>query len=340
MRILVDIVHPADVLFFRHPIAMLQEAGHEVFVLSRQKDVTGALLDGFEIPHRSGSSAARGLFGLGLELLIRDVAMIRAARRFKPDVITGFGGVAAAHAGRALSIPSVVFYDSDNARLQTRITWPFVSRLYVPEGYIGSVPEGRTERIPGTKELSYFHPSRFRFEPDRAAGAGLVSDRPNVLLRLVANNASHDIGNRGWDLSAIEETIGGFGDRTKFHVSMEGEAPPGLTSALYSGTVTEIHQLMAGCRVVAGDSASMAAEAAIMGVPAVYAGPDIPGYMQELADNGLITIVPPGDVSALAAAIRTGLSRPEEEARARRDAYMHEKPDWSRVIVSALTEIR
>ena len=51
MRILVDIVHPADVLFFRHPLKRLMGEGAEVLIASREKDVACDLLDEFGLPH-------------------------------------------------------------------------------------------------------------------------------------------------------------------------------------------------------------------------------------------------------------------------------------------------
>ena len=80
MRILVDIVHPADVLFFRHPLAQLLAQGAEVRVASREKDVACALLDEFGLPHAVASKAGMGTFGLARELVVRDAAILRMAR--------------------------------------------------------------------------------------------------------------------------------------------------------------------------------------------------------------------------------------------------------------------
>ena len=92
MRILVDIVHPADVLFFLHPIRRWQEGGHTVCVVSRRKDVTEGLLGAFGIEHQCISTAGSNLFAHGLELVRRDLALLGVARRFRPEVMCGFGG--------------------------------------------------------------------------------------------------------------------------------------------------------------------------------------------------------------------------------------------------------
>lgn len=59
MRVLIDIVHPADVLFFLNPILDLRQRAHEVKVVSRIKDVTCELLDLYKIEHSPISSADR-----------------------------------------------------------------------------------------------------------------------------------------------------------------------------------------------------------------------------------------------------------------------------------------
>ena len=44
MNILIDIIHPAHVHFFRHAISEFEKRGHKVAVTARQKDVTIELL--------------------------------------------------------------------------------------------------------------------------------------------------------------------------------------------------------------------------------------------------------------------------------------------------------
>ncbi|MEM6942157.1 MAG: DUF354 domain-containing protein [Pseudomonadota bacterium] len=360
-RILIDIVHPADVLFFRHPILRLTEAGHEIRILSREKDVAAQLLDDFALPHRQVSQAGHGILGLGFELLRRDAALLAEALRFKPHVLTGFGAVAAAHAGFLLRIPSIAFYDSDQPMLQTRITWPVVTRLVVPEAFDGRIAAGRTLRLAGTKELSFFHPRRFTPDRNAALALGLDPDRPNLLLRLVAMRANHDIGKAGWSPEAVTEITAALAQEGVVHLSAEAGAEIGAeagSGAVQSGPVTAdrrlnktgprlrpyrgpakaIHQLMAQCRLVAGQSATMAAEAAVLGVPALYAGPDRPGYVRALADAGLIRLSAPGDVAGFLAEARAALAEPPEAQRNRRDAWIADKPDWSDAIANAILE--
>lgn len=330
MRFLIDIVHPADVLFFRRPISILAEMGHEIQVLSRRKDVTCDLLDEFGIEHTPVSTASSGLFGLGTEMLRRSFATLLKARRFRPNAMLGFGGVSVAHAGSLLDIPSLSFYDTENATLQAKVTWPFISHVYVPSCYLAPTPKGRTTRLAGIKELSYLHPSGFL--PDRAVAmqAGLDPSCPNYVVRTVAWRANHDIGKTGWDLELLRKVVALLPGRV--HVSSEDPLPDDLEPFRYKGKLSSIHHLMAFCEMFVGESASMAAEAAVLGVPSIYAADFRLGYIDELVGAGLLRQVKADEaMETVAQLLRLDRAKNLEL----RNAYVDQNPDWGQAVVSA-----
>ncbi|MBD3625658.1 MAG: DUF354 domain-containing protein [Rhodobacteraceae bacterium] len=336
MRIIFDIVHPADVLFFKRPVEIFRARGDEVLLVSREKDVAISLIEEFGFPHECASRQNSGLLGLGLEMLRRDITLLRIARRFRPDVMIGFGGVAIAHVGRLLSIPSVSFYDSENATLQTRVTWPFIGHLYVPRSYDGPVPEGRTTRVPGTKELSYLHPAGFTPDREVAARHGLDPGQENFLVRVVAWRANHDVGKAGWSPDLLRKVVGHLAAQGKVHLSSELPLPDELDRLRYKGPARDIHHLVGCCRLLVGESATMASEAAVMGVPGIYAGRDFPGYVRELEAAGLLTNVEEVTEARVLGAIENALATPLGEIAARRDAHVASCPDWAHVVVDAL----
>jgi hypothetical protein len=330
MRILIDIVHPADVLFFRRPVQIFAEAGHNVMILSRRKDVTCELLDEFGLPHTPVSTAGRGLIQLSAEMARRTMATFAAARRFRPDVMLGFGGVSIAHAGWVLRIPSVAFYDTENATMQTRVTWPFISQLYVPQAYTGPTPRNRTQRLAGVKELSYLHPGSFVPQRSLALEAGLDPTRDNFLVRLVEWRANHDIGKKGWDENSLRALVGRLPGRV--HISSEVSLPTDLEPLRYRGKLSKIHHLLGHCRLFVGESASMAAESAVLGVPSVYAADFRLGYLDDLVAAGLMIQVA---TESLFAGIDAALALCRSEVVAARDRYVSQCPDWGMKVVEA-----
>ncbi len=333
MKVLIEVVHPADVLFYRRPIEMFEARDDEVRVISRHKDVACDLLDEFGIRHRPLTKAGRGTVGLARELLQREIALMREVRRFRPQVMLGFGGVAISHVGRLMRVPTAVHYDSENATMQTRLAWPFVDSLTVPDAYTGAVPEARTRRLAGIKELSFFAPSVFRPDRERALAAGLDPARANIVMRLVEWRANHDLGKAGWSDAEAEAIVASLAPKAKLHVSAEGALPDALAPHRYTGRTADIHHLMAFSDALIGESATMASEAAALGVPALYAGQDFPGYTEGLARAGLVTLVRPEERKALVARALM-LLEDRKGFDARRAKWLSKCPDWAEDVVA------
>ena len=251
--------------------------------------------------------------------------------------MAGLGGVSISHVGRVFGVPSVGFYAADTANLQTRLTWPFITHLYVPEPYAGPTPKGRTTRFPGVKELSYFHPDAFRPDRGAALAAGLDPDRPNFFVRTVAWRANHDLGKTGWSDSTLRALVAHLAERGAVHISSERDLPDDLTRHRYRGAKRAVHHLIAHCDLYVGESATMAHEAACLAVPAIYDGTDHPGTTRELARQGLlVALKQPGRDELMEEVERQ--STPERRAaqRAARDAYLARCGNLSDTIVAAL----
>jgi predicted glycosyltransferase len=280
MRILIDICHPAHAHFFRNPVEILRSRNHKVVVTSRRKEVTLTLLDKMGWAHHPLSSAAGGKLGLLGELILRNFALFRIARDFRPDCMAAIGGIFIAQVGALSRIPSLVFYDTENARIQNRLTYPFASLVVVPRCYEGWLPQ-HALRYPGYHELSYLHPAHFKSDRKIAIANGLDPKRDTYLVRLVAWKSNHDIGEQGWDSDLLNAVIDHLSPRGKVIISSESSLPEKYSHLTYRGDPMQIHHLMAHCRLHIGESATMASESAVLGVPAVYAAETGRGYTNE-----------------------------------------------------------
>ncbi|HEV7346230.1 MAG TPA: DUF354 domain-containing protein [Devosia sp.] len=337
MRVLFDIVHPADVLFFLGPMRHLIARADVVDIVSREKDVACDLLDQFGLPHRPLSRAGNGRVGLASELVRRDWALLRHVRMNRPEVMIGFGGVAIAHVGRMLNIPAISFYAADTASLQTRLTWPFITHLYVPESYAGPVPPQRTTRFPGVKELSFFHPDNFQPDAAVALASGWDPDRANYFIRTVSWRANHDLGKSGWDDDTLMALIAKLAKRGKVHLSSERLLPSEFAQYHYTGAKSAVHHLMAHCDLYVGESATMAHEAAFLGVPAIYDGTDHPGTTRELARHGLLSALrQPGKDGLLAEVDAFLVDGVAACTRSRLVSYLAGRSNLTDYIVAAL----
>lgn len=334
MRVLVDIVHPADVLFFARPIEQLLAEGHEVRVLSRHKDIATELLDELGIEHDPISRLREGRPALASEMLLRDARMLATALRFRPDVLVGFGGVAVAHVGAILRRRSVAFYDSESGTLQMKLTLPLIREWHVPRGFSGPEADGRTARYNGIKELSYFHPNGFRPDLEKAIEAGLDPDRENFFVRLVGWDAAHDLGKEGLAPGELLALISWLEERGKVHLSVEGWAPKELRRLLLQCSPLLAHHLMAYCVLYAGESATMAAEAAVLGTPGFFLADFDLGYIRELEAAGLVEHYLNSE--DLLPAMADALYRGTEHYHQLRDSFVGDRIDVAEYVVDVV----
>ncbi len=287
MKIALDITHPSDVYLFQHPIAAWRSAGHDVRLFARDKDVVLTLLAQRGLAHeRIGGPARRGALGLARELLTRESALWRRLRRQPCDVVCGAGATFIVHAAWALGIPAVVFTDTEVATIANRLTFPFAHRIVTPRSYQQSLG-ARHVRFAGYKELAYLHPARFEAKADALPLAGLRPDERFVLVRLVAWTSGHDLRAHGLtDVRAAVQRLAGL---ARVVISAEGALPPDLEALRYSGPAHRLHDVLAHAALTFGESATLAAESAMLGVPAVFVSTTRRGYTDELEQRyGLV----------------------------------------------------
>jgi predicted glycosyltransferase len=284
MRILVEITHPADVHFFRNAMGLWSQRGHEIAITARRKEVITDLLDFYGLQYDCLSERGGGRLGLLTELVKRDARLLTAARRFRADILLGFGGTCAAHVGWLTRRPSIVFYDTDNAALQNRITYPFATRICTPECYIGDLGPKHV-KFKGYKELAYLHPQRFIADRSVLRQVGIGDQERFSLVRFVSWQATHDWGKHGLATDHTRKLVSLLKQHGRLLISSEAPLPEDL--APYAVTVHPalIHHVMAFADLFVGESATMAVECAVLGVPAVYLTDPGLGYTKELSER-------------------------------------------------------
>jgi len=277
MRVLVEILHPAHVHFFRNAILEWTARGDEVLVLSREKDVANQLLDAYAIPYESISRIGSSKLSLLGEMLVRDVRMLGRALSFEPDVLVGIMGVTIVQVGRVIGKPAIVFYDTENAKVTNAFVYPLAHSVCTPDCYQGPV-RGQHVTYPGYHELAYLHPKRFTPDPEVVRQRGIDPDAPYFIVRFVSWQASHDVGETGFDLQQKRAMVAELGRHGRVLISSEGALPEDLEPLRFSAPVHEMHHFIAHARMLVGESATMASEAAVLGVPAFYIADTGRGY--------------------------------------------------------------
>lgn len=335
MRVLVEILHPAHVHFFRNAIQIWKDRGDEVLVLSREKEVANQLLRGYGIEFESISTLGKGKLAMIREMIVRDVRMLRRALSFRPDVLVGIMGVTIAQVGQVIRKPAIVFYDTENAKLTNSFVYPLAHSVCTPECYRAPV-NGNHVKYPGYHELAYLHPNRFRPDPELVRQRGVNPDEDYFIVRFVSWQASHDLGYQGFDLDLKRETVARLAKHGRVLISSEAPLPPDLDEYRFRAPPEEIHHFIAHAKMLVGESGTMTSEAAVLGVPAVYISDATLGYLDEEEEKyGLVFNFPH-------ARAREGVDKIEElaaradlraEMRARREKLLAERIDTTAWIV-------
>jgi predicted glycosyltransferase len=281
MRVLFDITHPAQVHFFKHLIWLLQQRGDQVLVATRRKDVTLDLLDRLAIPYECLSAKGWGMLGMASELLERYIKLLRLARRFSPDVMMAQTGVSIGLVGALLGVPRLVLEEAEHARLQQVLGLPFATSIFTGTGYTKSYGP-REVKFRGIWVQSYLHPNYFTPNRRPLIEAGVDPDRPFIVLRTVSWSAAHDVGLHGAgeaELRGIVERLSRYG---RVLISSEGELPSSLVPYRNPVPVEHVHDLLAAATLYIGEGGTMAAEAAVLGTPAVFCNHLRVGYLSAL----------------------------------------------------------
>ena len=278
LRIAVDITHPAHFHFFKNAIAEWVARGHHVLILSRDKDLTIQLIEEHGWEHLCLSSARTGMVGLAVELVQHSMGVWSAIRKHNSQVIAAIGGTFIVYPARLQRIPSLVFYDTENAKLSNLITYPAATCIYTPEAYRDNLG-AKQVRYKGYHELAYLHPKRFTPDSTKLDEAGLELGEPFTFVRLVSWQSHHDIGEYGVrDLRRVIHSLEKFG---RVIVSSETPLPEGLRSYQFTGAVGDVHHILAFTRLMFGESATMASESAMLGVPSIFLSSSSRGYTDE-----------------------------------------------------------
>lgn len=329
MRFVVDLLHPAHVHFFRHFIAEMEGRGHEFLITTRDKECTLELLRAFGLPHHVLSRHRRGSRALALELLGRSSRLWWLARRFRPDFLLGIMGPSIALAGKLLSSRTVIFYDTEMAKATNWFAYPLADRVCTPDCY--QEPVGRHHvAYPGYHELAYLHPRRFTPDPEVLERHGLDPEEPLFLVRFVSWGASHDVGEAGFSPAGKSRLIARLAERGRVLISSEAPLPEALAPYRFRLPAAALHHVLAHARLLVGESATMASEAAVLGTHAIFVSTTGRGYTDEQeASYGLVHNFTHQQEKEAFARVEELLDLPDlaADAAARRQRLLAEKID-------------
>jgi len=268
MRILINIGHPAHVHLFKNMIINLRKKGHMIKIVTRDKDVTLKLLDAYGFDYEVISGYYQTMFGKMYDFIKTDLKLFKIAIKTKPDILIAVGDPYVAHVGKLIKRPSIVFTDTEHAKLANELTFPFVTVICTPSTFKQNL--GKKQIIyNGYHELAYLHPNYFKPDPIVLDYLGLSENDKFIIIRLISWKSAHDAYSRGFsqDLKRIIRSLEEYG-----HVLITSERKLDSLLEKYKMRIPpeKLHSALYYASLYFGEGGTTAVEAALLGTPSVH----------------------------------------------------------------------
>ena len=286
MKAIIAVVHPAWVHQFHTIIERLKQNGDEVLMLAVDKDGAESLLQSYGIPYvLCARGTGTNVLQKGWLFLRLCVEFTRQARRFRPDIFIGRASPMQAVAAFVTGKPHLLYEDTEVSRFSLNICKRLSTKLLTPRTFLTDLGS-KQERVDTYKELFYLHPSVFTPNKQLLRDAGFDPDDPYVVVRFVAWNASHDVGKHGLSDAEQLKLVQRL-EATGVRVWVSSEKPLSAELAPYRlATPFHLaHHVLAFARLVYSEGATMASEAVVLGVHALYVNVIKSGSTQEQSER-------------------------------------------------------
>lgn len=333
MNILFDLGHAAHVHLFRRMISILEQQGHQVTVVSRDKPHVLALLDSYGIRHQCLSKPQKGLIALFMEWLLRTWKILRLHQKKQFDVAIGTS-VSISYLSLFSHVVSINVQEDDDAviPLHVLLAYPLSSFIVNPKLLQFKYFAKKRLLHNSLHEMAYL--STAVFTPDREIlHKYQLKPYQYLIVRKVKLDAHHDLGQSGL---------------TTEHLNLIDTHASNLT-ILYSnevGTqkiaVADMHHLLAFASLLITDSQTMAAEAACLATPVIQVSSfeNKLSYIKHLRQLGFIQAFKPTQLDEFAQALFKSLATSEtEQCRAEKRQQLNTIfPDFTEEFFSLLRD--
>jgi len=209
--------------------------------------------------------------GLLLEFIETVFRLRKLIIRHRINLCVGIGGEMISVASWLSFKPSCIFTDTENARLTNLLSFRFAKNIFLPACYESKVNK-RSIMYDGYHELAYMIPKYI---------GETIKPKNKFLVRFVGWYAVHDIGEKSLSDKQKIAIINTLKEAGEVFISSEAPLPEEIQKFTYKFHSSEIHSFMKDCKMIVGESATMASEAACLGIPAIFISNTGRGYTTE-----------------------------------------------------------
>ncbi len=332
-RVIFDIGHPAQVHQFKNVYYELKKLNYECLFTAKDKEISHYLLNKYNLPYSEMGKPKKGLINKILYIPKSCFRFYRVAKKFNPDIILSRFSFHASWISFLLRKKHIGFTDTEHVGLADTLTVPFVKTKLTANSYKKDL--GRNHlRYSGNIELFYLHKNRFIPDNTILKFLGVNKNEKYVIVRFVSWDAHHDIGLNGITLENKVKLVQNLSKYAKVFITSEKKLPEELESYQISIPPEKMHDAIYFSSLLVGESATMASEAAVLGIPSIYIDEVGRGYTDEEGDYGLVFNYKPLEQSkAIEKAIELIKSDNVDVFKKVKEEFLKEKIDVTAFVV-------
>jgi len=341
MKIIIDLLHPAHINFFKNAIRILKldyGVDIELTVLPRPSVVPIIQKEYRDMPFTQIGKYRTSLAGKAFCLIKRTKFLINYLRNINFDLVSSVGSYGIAQAAYFLRKPSVIFYDDIEYKLLVESFKPFATRMVFPSNC--QIRGKKTVKYKGFKELAYLHPNYFTPNEEVLAEYGLEPSK-YVFIREVSSsslnyhnliqgqlaNVCHYL--RDMDLEVVLSL-----ENKSLKNRFEGQC------TILKEPVSDIHSLLHFASLTISSGDSMARESCLVGTPSIYTGGRIMFINKKLEDKSCLFRVEADKIDPILENIRYIIENnvKKKTEKTIKEAIQTEWEDTTRVIIDNLID--
>ena len=289
MNILINAVHPAQILDTKNVYLRLKERGHKVLYTARDRQVMISLLDAFDADYQKKKKKGSFL----KEAIIMLYGLIRTILAFKPDVIICVGGSLAPFAGWLMRKRTLHWTDSEDSRMMSFLSHPWSTKSLASKSYrMGFAFSGflKNKRILHNSlfQLAYCGPGYFSPDPAFKQELGIEVSTPLYFMRLGNYDSYHDLHVPKPTSEQLIELCQFLSNQGHLEISFEGEPPAELAAYQMTQHPSTMQQYIYHADLVFSQGACTASESAVLGTPCVFQSHLKWGYIEDEVAAGVL----------------------------------------------------
>ena len=268
MNILFDIGHPGHVHLLKHTIKDLKSKGHFILITVKDIPIAKQLLMAEGLEFIDLGSKKNSIFGKSFNQIKYNIQILKLV--WKHNIELGVGtSISIPHVSKLSKMKSIVLDDDDDEvePLFVKFAHPFCDTILTPD----SIKRKSKKSIyyAGTHELAYLHPNNFKPNPEILKEIGVTEHDLFFILRFVAFQGHHDIGEKGICFKEKLKIVDFLKEKGKVFITSEKPIEPELEKYRVPIAAHKMHSLLYYATMFIGDSQTMTSEACILGTPAI-----------------------------------------------------------------------